>query len=101
MQTLLDSPAPVTTWRRQLSDIPRWNSGSQALTTCYLAAEASRVFARQRSTTIEGMSLMSGRGKPIEMSSELKADRLQVNAVQAQLLLHYNTYGNRSRGLGD
>ena len=56
-----------------MSDLPRHRMPS-------VTSGAS--FMRQRSSTLEGLSVLSatGRRKPIEMSSELKAAKLQVDA---------------------
>ncbi|MCJ1422964.1 Adenylate cyclase type 10 [Sticta canariensis] len=65
---------PSLAHRRQMSDVPFRRGGT--------ATSSPRpAFMRQRSTTLEGLSVASattGRRKPIEMSSELKAAKLQV-----------------------
>ena len=64
---------PSMAHRRQLSDLSAWRRDPHSPT--HLSP-----LPRRRSTTLEGLSLLSalGRRKPIEMSSELKADKLQV-----------------------
>ena len=70
---------PSIAHRRQMSDISRWHA---------LPASPKSKFRRQRSSTLEGMTMLSatGKRKPIEMSSELKADKLQAGAPLAHAL---------------
>lgn len=64
---------PSLAHRRQMSELP-FRRGPAS-------GSPRPLFMRQRSTTLESLSVVSsatGRQKPIEMSSELKAAKLQV-----------------------